>query len=164
MSELEGRVPPGLFEAVVRKFASAAIVVTAVGDSGPVAVRISSFSHVSFDPPLVLVCISRSLGSHMAFVRAQSWGVSALSAVQATDERLFGANAEIAGPELSTIEGAATGVPLLVGATAYLECIAFDRHPAGDSVILVGEVAAAGHSDVPPLLHFDGRYVGLRPL
>ncbi len=50
------------------------------------------------------------------------------------------------------------GAPVLEGCLAVLECRLVERIPAGDHIIMVGEVTAARVRDGAPLLYFQGRY------
>ena len=55
------------------------------------------------------------------------------------------------------------GVPVLEGALGWLGCRIVARHPAGDHVIYVGEVSAAGVGEGEPLAYFRGAYAGVVP-
>ena len=51
-----------------------------------------------------------------------------------------------------------TGVPLLPGVLAAIECAVHRIVPMGDHDILVGEMVQARVNDGEPLVHFSGGY------
>jgi flavin reductase (DIM6/NTAB) family NADH-FMN oxidoreductase RutF len=51
-----------------------------------------------------------------------------------------------------------TGVPLLNGVLAQIECAVQQRFPSGDHDIFVGEMIGAQVHKGEPLIHFSGRY------
>jgi flavin reductase (DIM6/NTAB) family NADH-FMN oxidoreductase RutF len=55
------------------------------------------------------------------------------------------------------------GVPVLEGALGWLGCRIVARHPAGDHVIYVGQVEAAGVSEGEPLAYYRGAYAQVVP-
>lgn len=159
----DSAVAPAAFREALARFASGVTVVTTRTDEGtPVAFTASAFSSLSLDPPLILVCLDRRADSYPAFVAAEHFAVSILAAGQAEQARRFAAKGtdKFAGAAVHRSE--ATGLPLVPGATAHLECRAYERVDGGDHVILIGEVLTAVSSDAGPLLHFNrqfGRFV-----
>jgi flavin reductase ActVB len=114
----------------------------------------SSFCSVSLDPPLVLVCPARSADSFTAFARCRAFTVNVLRAQQADVARTFatrGADKFRTGRWSDTGHA---GLPALDDALCTLDCAVYDRHDAGDHVILVGEVRAAVVREGEPLVHF----------
>ena len=56
------------FRSALSRFASGISVVTTRDANGKLhGITVSAFSSVSLDPPLILVCIERSAGSHHVF-------------------------------------------------------------------------------------------------
>lgn len=117
------------------------VVATRDADGQPRGFTANSFTSVSLDPPLLLVCIGKTAGSFPVFDAADGFAVSVLSEGQhevatafasRTADR-FGATAWTDGP---------LGHPVIEGAAAWFDCRTHDRVDAGDHVILIGEVAA----------------------
>ena len=54
-------------------------------------------------------------------------------------------------------------MPLIPGVLATLECAVFQRIPAGDHTILIGEVVHAVRHEGRPLLFFSSSYQALAP-
>lgn len=138
------------------RFASGVAVVTARRGHERFGLTASSFASVSLDPPLVLVCVARTLPAHAAIAAERAFAVNILGAHQ-LDVALRFAGLK---PELTDrFEGLAwtegvTGAPLLDGSIASLDCRVHASHPGGDHTIFVGEVAGAAiGSDGEPLLY-----------
>ena len=138
------------------RFASGVTVVTAVRDGERVGMTASSFVSVSADPPLVLVCIARSLQTHTAIQLSGAFAVNILGVHQLeVAQRFAGRSPETAlrFRGLSCSTGLA-GSPLLDDSIASLDCRLHAVHDGGDHTIFVGEVVdARTSSDEPALLY-----------
>jgi flavin reductase (DIM6/NTAB) family NADH-FMN oxidoreductase RutF len=141
--------------------------VTVVSTRSPYGVRLmtaNSFTSVSLEPLLVLVCIELTARFHQAVTAAGEWGVSVLAADQEPLSRLF-ARRSPAAAELTVPHrlGPLTGAPLLDGAVAQLECRTVAQHPGGDHTILIGSVLAGAvtREDISPLVFHRGDYTRL---
>ena len=154
-------VSGGEFKAVLRCFASGVTVVTCRVDEVDHAMTASAFSAVSLDPPLVLVCVNRRSRFAEALARTQSWGVSILAEEGQAAAVWFATSGR---PLLGQLERydhvrGATGVALLRGSLATMECHTWSVQAAGDHDIVVGAVTVAsiggsGH----PLVYWDADY------
>ncbi|MCC2601025.1 flavin reductase [Sphingopyxis yananensis] len=140
-------------------FATGVTIVTAVGDNGDaIGMTANSFTSVSLDPPLLLVCIAKSAGSAPHLQSTTKFGVNVLQIGQQPASNRFASKVEdrFAGIDWTMGE---TGVPLLDGSLVSFECERQTLHDAGDHFILVGHVMRAQfepHRD--PLLFFRGKY------
>ena len=147
------------FRQVMGTFPTGVTVVTASDPGGtPLGLTVNSFTSVSLDPPLVLVCIGRASASHDRLVASGSFGVSILAADQAGVAWRFAAE-----PSEGRFDGvgwqeAPGGAPVLSGAAAWLACSLEEVHAGGDHSILVGRVEAAGGSDAPALAFYRGSF------
>lgn len=118
----------------------------------------NSFSSVSLDPPLILVCIARTASSFPVFSAAGNFAVSVLAAGQKDVSALFASkSADKFGDSRWHIGPA--GSPVIEGAAAWFDCRRHDVVEAGDHVILIGEVAGFGATAAPPLGYCRGAYV-----
>ena len=79
-------IDPGTFRSVLAQWPSGVSVVTTVAGDGWHGMTASSFSSVSMDPPLILVCLNRRITTH-ALIEAS--GVFAVS-VLAKDQTVVG--------------------------------------------------------------------------
>jgi flavin reductase (DIM6/NTAB) family NADH-FMN oxidoreductase RutF len=133
-------------------------VVAGRGESGePYGLTVNSFTSVSLDPPLVLVCIAHTSTSHDRLVDASHFAVNVLSADQAEIAMRFAQE-----PSEGRFDGWAwresrAGVPILEGTTAWLECRPEGVVDGGDHTILVGRVVDAWVGEQPALLFHRGR-------
>jgi len=141
---------PADFRAVLGRFVTGVTVVTVRDRQGPHGVTVNSFTSLSLDPPMILVCLRRTGRSAATLRRSAHFGVSILGAEQEDLGRFFaradrpsGAGAFDDVPHRAGIDG----VPLIQGAAAQLECRVRQRIRAGDHLMYVGEVVG---------LHVDG--------
>ena len=146
------------FRQVMGNFATGITVVTTLDKSGkPYGLTVNSFTSVSLDPVLVLVCLDNKLSGFQSFIDSRHFGVSMLSHTQEEISRLF-AKKDSDRPESIYFAGQ-LGMPLLRDSMAIMECEVVAKHPAGDHTIFVGRVE---HADVleaaKPLLYFRGKY------
>jgi flavin reductase (DIM6/NTAB) family NADH-FMN oxidoreductase RutF len=146
-------------------FATGVTVMT-VGGAEPHGMTANSFTSVSLDPPLVLVCVDRTTIMHRCLETAAHFGISVLTVGQAGLARYFAdprrpvGSAEFA--RVAAVAGERTGVPLISDALAWFECEQWRRYDGGDHTIVVGRLlttALPGEADA--LLFHRGR---LRPV
>lgn len=150
-----------LFRAVLGRFASGITVITARGaDGAPHGMTVSAFSSLSLDPPLVLVCIGKEATMAPMLATAESFAVNILSEGQEALSRRFAGKVDDRFAGVGYDEGR-LGDPILDEVLAWMQCRIVARHPAGDHVILVGQVEQAGARDGKPLLYYRGGYATL---
>lgn len=158
------QVDPLTFRDALSRWASGVTIVTCRSTGGVLqGFTASSFSSLSLDPPLVLVCLDKRAGSHPAFVEASSWAISVLAADQAELALQLASHAPDKFEGVEMIAGVVTGLPLFAGAIAHLECRAHERLSGGDHTILVGEVLRAEVYEGAPLLHYRRSFGGFQP-
>ena len=146
------------FRRALGQFASGVTVVTTRDAAGlPQGLTASSFCSVSLDPPLVLVCVDNRLGARRAIEESGLFAVSVLSESQESVSRRFasGGTDKFASGDL--LPGA-SGLPLVAGALAHIECRLADAHLAGDHTIFVGEVVRLLTTPGRPLLYHESGY------
>lgn len=148
---------PSLRE-VMAGFPTGVTIVAACDDTGvPYGLTVNSFTSVSLEPPLVLVCIDHSSSSHDRLVTAGTFTVNILSGDQEAVAKRFSSDpSESRFDEVAWRPGPA-GDPLLVDGVAWLGCSLDRALGAGDHTILVGRVETAGASDRHALLFHRGR-------
>ncbi|WP_448501307.1 flavin reductase family protein [Sphingomonas sp.] len=134
------------------------VVTTRTVDGTPVGLTANSFTSVSLDPPLLLVCIAKSASSLSAFEQARHFAVNVLHIGQQPVSGRFARRGEdrFAGTDVETWD---SGVPILSHSLASFECAHEAAHDAGDHVILIGRVERVRFEPRrDPLLYFRGRY------
>lgn len=137
-------------------FPSGVTVITTVQGIRPVGMTVSSFTTVSIDPPLVLVCVDRRASCLHAFRIGAPMGVNVLGCEQGPLARTFAGRGE---DRFDGVEYRAGphGVPLLEGTSAWLSTHIDRIYDGGDHQILVARVHAVHRDDTPPLLYHSGR-------
>ena len=151
-------VDPDEFRRALCQFAAGVTVVTTRDGRGrSLGLTVTAFCSVSLEPPLVLVCVDHRSEAHVGFRHAGLFGVSILAEGQEQLSRRFAAGgpAKFAGLELAKGD---SGVPLIPGALAHLECRVSATHQAGDHTIYVGEVIGVHVRPGRPLLYHDRGY------
>ena len=143
-------------------FATGVTVVTCRVGARTHGITINSFTSVSLDPPLVLVCIDKKTIAYQLLPEAGTFVVNVLAESQRQICDYFAKRLapdpddELAGIAYATGE---TGAPILDGTIAFLECRIAEIHPGGDHDIFVADVVEAQiRSDEAPLLFHRGRY------
>ncbi len=136
------------------------VMTTREADGTPRGFTANSFSSVSLDPPLVLVCIGDNAHSGPAFFAASHFAVNILTAEQEGVASLFASRSEHKFNDADWHEGA-HGLPLLPGALATLICAQHKLVEAGDHVILIGEVLETQVSDAPALGYHRGKFISI---
>ena len=147
------------FRQVCSCFATGVAVLTVADEAGnPHGLTVNSFTSVSAFPPLVLVCVAYDCSLLPLFDSASHFGLSFL------DESQQGISMRFAVVPERRFNGvnwthAPAGAPLVDDALGWLECRISQRIPAGDHVILLGEVeGGATRPGGSPLIYFRSTY------
>ena len=154
-------INPDAFRAVLGRFASGVTIVTAKDASGnDHGMTVSAFCSVSLSPPLVLACIDQQAEMHGVLAKASHFGVSILDEGQEALSRRF---AELPAGRFDGVgfSRADSGVILIDGAIAHLECSVVSRHVTGDHMVCLGQVEWAVYQQDRPLLYYRGGYAQL---
>ncbi|MEO7665892.1 MAG: flavin reductase family protein [Dehalococcoidia bacterium] len=158
---------PLAFRNAMARFASGVTVVTTWDQDGTIAgFTASAFSSLSLDPPLLLVCLQKDADCYAAFMQTEVFAVSILSRGQEEIAIRFATKSVDKMDGVPSISGPATGLPVIAGASAGIECSMRERVDGGDHTILVSEVISAESNASEPLLHFNrqfGRFVAEGP-
>jgi flavin reductase (DIM6/NTAB) family NADH-FMN oxidoreductase RutF len=143
------------------------VVTVASGDGTMHGMTVNSFSSVSLDPMLVLVCLNETSRALRLIDGAGAFAVNVLSAGQRDVSRWFASRHRPAGSTMFDgvpFEPGVTGCPRLLGTTASFDCRLRQSHRAGDHLIVLGEVVALVHRpQLEPLIFHAGTYKALEP-
>lgn len=151
-------VDPDDFRAALGRFPSGITVVTSRDSAGDFhGITVSAFCSVSLRPPLVLVCIEKTTGSHDAIIETRALVVNILASGQDELSELFSLTG------IDKFNGIAVragldGVPVIDDALVSLECRLRDTFDGGDHTIFVGSVESVSIRDGEPLVYFHGNY------
>jgi flavin reductase (DIM6/NTAB) family NADH-FMN oxidoreductase RutF len=140
-------------------FPTGIAIVTAATDDGAIGgLTVNSFTSVSLDPPLIQVCLARTISSYDIFERASHFAVCLLRAEQRHVSAVF-AKSDLAKWQAGHHRKGMLA-PIIHPNLVAFECEVFARYDGGDHRLLLGKViqfetAPAG---TPPLLYYRGQY------
>jgi len=151
-----------LFRRVMGRFATGVTVVTVPSANGDVkGMTANSFTSVSLDPMLVLVCVDYRAKTLALMEASERFGISVLTEDQQPLSDYFARSdqdSETARQLGVRFRLSKHGTPLLAGCLAALDCRKVSAHVAGDHTIFIGEVVEMSAAEGRPLLFYSGRY------
>jgi flavin reductase (DIM6/NTAB) family NADH-FMN oxidoreductase RutF len=149
------------YRRIIGNFATGVTVVTTDVEGMLHGMTANAVTSVSLEPLLILVCVDKGAVSHAQMQAASHFGVNILSEAQQDLSNTFAASKP---PEEGSLRGApfrraASGVPLLEGTLAWLDCEVDQAVDAGDHTIFIGRVLDGSvDCEDNPLLYFRGGY------
>ncbi|MGY3726878.1 MULTISPECIES: flavin reductase family protein [Cobetia] len=151
------------FREALGHFASGITIITTQVDEEPIGFTCQSFYSVSMNPPLVSFSVKASSFSYPKIRQAERFAVNILSSEQShvsTQFAMRGADKwQGIDWQLSPL-----GNPVINDSLHWLDCKIHAEHPAGDHLIVIGEVKGLNldvGATARPLLYFKGKYGGL---
>jgi flavin reductase (DIM6/NTAB) family NADH-FMN oxidoreductase RutF len=161
---LLGRTAPVSSEEFRRacgRFATGVTIATVLdGQGAPHGLTVSSFTPVSLSPPLISICLGHAVTIIELFRESRYFGINVLAEGQREISERFARKGADRFKGLEWRHGQ-TGVPLLTGVLAAIECSVEQRLTAGDHDIFVAEMVSTQVVDGAPLIHFASRYRAL---
>jgi flavin reductase (DIM6/NTAB) family NADH-FMN oxidoreductase RutF len=154
---------PVTLRRVFGNFPTGVTALAALVDGSPVGLALSSFTSVSLDPALVLVCVAQTSTTWPALANAARLGISVLAVNQEQACRQLSAPSgdRFAGLAWRTTD---EGAVFLEGASAWLECSLEQQFVAGDHNIVVLRVHELdGDHAVSPLVFHGSQLRQLMP-
>jgi len=149
------------FRGACSRFATGVTIVTSLrSDGAPVGMTVSSFTSVSLEPPLVLVCLHERCSILQDLVQTGRFGLNILASHQQ------GLSARFADQVKDRFQGldwrhGSSGVPLLSDVLATMECDVDRAYSCADHQILIGRVSTMSSHDGAPLVRFSSTYHSL---
>ncbi len=145
------------FRTALGRFCTGVTVITADDGERFHGMTATAFSSVSLSPPMILVCLGTNTRMNRVLAASKAFGVSILGQTQEAVSVHFSGRANTT-PPMTRLRD----VPVVEGALAHLACRTVTTHIAGDHHIHIGEVVACNAAAGLPLLHYAGRYRGLK--
>lgn len=157
---MTGLDPRALRDAFGSFMTGVTVVTTCDTDGQLFGFTANSFSSVSLDPPLLLVCPGKFLSSYAAFTACSHFAVNILAEGQEEVSNTF---ASFKGDRFARVahQRDQHGLPLIDGALAQFSCATRQVMPAGDHSILIGEVLGFAHAEGQGLGYASGQYFSL---
>ena len=134
------------FRQVMGQFTTGVSVVTARSEDGLAGLTVNSFTSVSLEPPLVLICVDVN-STALPFIRASgNFAVNILTSEQEYISQCFATTSTERYEHFcyASFHIASTGSPILDEALAFIDSRIVAEYPGGDHVIFVGLVQAMG--------------------
>jgi flavin reductase (DIM6/NTAB) family NADH-FMN oxidoreductase RutF len=147
------------FRQVMGQFATGVTVVTTTSQGKPSGLTVSSFTSLSLNPPLVLICVDRASTTLPLFRESKIFAVNFLTAKQVHLSRSFAIPSEDRFEHFchAPYHIASTGAPILDDILAFVDTHLVAEYPGGDHVIFVGEVEAMGTAGKVVFASKEGR-------
>ncbi|HSV65543.1 MAG TPA: flavin reductase family protein [Mycobacteriales bacterium] len=149
---------------VCGNFVTGVTVITSELEGLQAGTTVNSFTSVSLEPPLVLICLHEQSRLGDMVRRSGRFVVNFLTGRQ---ERVAWAFAAKETAVLGDVahHGSGTAGPILSDALAFLACRLVDEFSGGDHRIFLGEVTQLGvHREDEPLVFFRGSMSALEPV
>jgi flavin reductase (DIM6/NTAB) family NADH-FMN oxidoreductase RutF/DNA-binding GntR family transcriptional regulator len=157
--------PPGpaafdatVFRRVIGNFMTGVVVITTEHEGVRRGMTVSAVSSLSMDPPMLLVCLNSGSSTQEAVYRSGRFAVNILAEHQGQIAERFarpGADDKFAGLEA---QPGRTGVPVLSGVLATVECRVAEVVTGGTHRVFLGEVVCADAGEGTPLAYFRGKF------
>jgi steroid delta-isomerase-like uncharacterized protein len=155
--------PREMLKAFNKQFVSGVTVVTVEDDGVPRGLAVSSYTSVSLDPPLVLVCVQKTSSTYPALFRSTHFGINILSSEQSDTLALFASKTPDKFADLAWHEGP-FGSPLIDASSASIEVEIKERFQALTHTVLIGRVLHAETTEDDPILYKAGKFYDGRGL
>jgi len=145
-------------------FATGVTIVAVKVDGKPYGLTVNSFTSVSLEPPLILICIRKGKKAHYMISKAKFFSINILTIEQ---EYL---SVRFADPKIEDIrfEGVDYDVdeydcPLIKNCLAYIVCRKYEEYEGGDHTIFLGEVVKMlkGQEKLP-LIFYKRKYYTIK--
>jgi flavin reductase (DIM6/NTAB) family NADH-FMN oxidoreductase RutF len=150
------------FRKALGHFTTGVTVVTVEREPGKVhGMTANSFTSVSLDPMLILVCVDHRAKMLPLLEKKKHFGVSVLKTGQEAISEYFAKREHSSEAEQRLgihFRQTPGGAPVIDGTLLQMGCRVLASHVAGDHTIFVGEVQDAEMHEGEPLLYFRGEY------
>jgi flavin reductase (DIM6/NTAB) family NADH-FMN oxidoreductase RutF len=132
-------------------------IVSTANQAGFRGLAASSFTSVSLEPPLVLVCLDSYAQTREAVAARGAFNLSVLERSQEFMAERFSGRAPLVDPSWREVPHrlGGNGLPIVEGCVAWFECELRELYPAGDHDIALGEVTDVGRRPGEPLILWD---------
>ena len=158
-------VSSGNFRGAMRHLAGGVSVITAGRGKDVTGMTVTSVTSLSVDPPTLIVSINRESSSWPLIKRHGFFGVNILTADQIDVAERFTGKGGLKGAERFTGAQwftAVSGVPLLAGALAAVDCAVEDIVERHSHAIVIGRVLDLKLSSrTAALAYWQGQYVAI---
>jgi flavin reductase (DIM6/NTAB) family NADH-FMN oxidoreductase RutF len=138
-----------------------AVIATAQGVDGPAGFLALSATHVTADPPTMLVTVDKRTSALPAILHARHFALNFLASGDQAIADMFGGRTEVRGVERfapGRWRPLSTGAPVFDGAIGAMDCALKDTIERFNVVIAIGRVVDFVTREGEPLIFFRGAY------
>jgi flavin reductase (DIM6/NTAB) family NADH-FMN oxidoreductase RutF len=150
------------FRRALRRLPGGVAVITVGEGDERTGLTATSATSFSADPPSVLICVNRDASAAPVIARERRFGLSVPTARQAAVAERFSGKGGLKGASRyagATWRTLATGVLLLDGASAALDCVVDDIVERHSHLIIIGRIVGALTANGGgALVYRDGEY------
>ncbi len=153
------------FKNALSAWASGVSVVTTRAEGLAYGLTVSSFTSVSLDPPLILVCLGKGNRLDDMITNSGRFAVSLLSRDQEEASNHFASRGREPKATLDAVpmDELHEGLPVVSGALAHLVCNVHELIDLGDHTVVIGRVTDASARSGEPLVYWSRAYRGVDP-
>ncbi len=137
------------------------VITTTLEDGTPIGITANSFTSVSMEPPLLLICLAKSLNSYPVYEKTSHFAVNILSHRQKNVSQIF-ARPSI-DDRFAKIKWKSDSFnnPVIDYTVAHFSCSVYDKKDAGDHLILIGKIEDFTDSSRMGLGYYNGSYFNI---
>ena len=148
------------FKAAMRCIASTVTVITSKSGARTNGMTATAVCSVSAVPPCILIVVNQTNRSHTLIAESGIFAVNVLASNQTDLAQHFAQKSDDPLRSVDTSAGL-TGVPVIEGCAALLECVVQQRIAAETHTVFIGRVVATKQTDRLPLMYWNGKYFEL---
>lgn len=157
-------VEPKMFWHVLGMRAIGGAIVAACDDRGSAGFLALSVTHLTQNPPTLMLSIGKATSALETVRRAGYFSVNYLAKSDRELADVFGGRSARKGPARFDVDRwheLKTGAPVLKDAVGAIECRLVEEIERYDSVIAIGEIVNSTSDEcLPPLIYFRGAALG----
>lgn len=152
-----GDPAPEAMKGFNRQFVTGVTVVTTMEGGVPRGLAVNAYCSISFEPPLVMVCVQKTSTTYPALFASSHLGINILSHLQKGTVQRFASKAPDKFDGVAWHRGP-NGSPLIDGSSAALEGEIHERFQAKTHTIFVCRVRHAEVNEAVPMVYKAGRF------
>jgi len=152
-------IEKNFFRQVMGHFVTGVTVVTTNSQGKLASLTANSFTSLSLNPPLVLVCVNNASYTLPLFRESKVFAVNLLTTKQVDISCCFAIPSKDRFEHFchASYHVAATGAPILDNVLAFVDTHLVAEYPGGDHVIFVGQIEAIGVAGRVTFANKDGK-------
>lgn len=159
-SKVVSSVDADAFRSVMRHLVGAVAVITTEGNGAFHGFTATAVCSVCAEPPTVLIAVNKTARTHPHIDRKGFYAINLVSDDQKALAQHFSTKGDDQFQGVSFTLGK-SGVPILSGTAASLECQVEDRISVGTHTLFIGRVIGTGVGNRWPLVYHDAKYASV---